>query len=128
MNKEEILAMEAGLELDMLVGQYVIGFEDYLKESGKRPVVRDGRYGKNYFDLPNYSTDISAAWEVVEKLRETHCYKIYDYGRNMHKNDPHHVTFSPSEKGWEHSNEARASTAPEAICKAALLAVMEETT
>lgn len=47
MNKEEILAMEAGLELDMLVGQYVIGFEDYLKESGKRPVVRDGRYGKN---------------------------------------------------------------------------------
>ena len=52
MTEEEILAMEAGRELDALVVQKVIG---------STPVT--------IFRPPPYSTDIAAAWHVKELLK-----------------------------------------------------------
>jgi hypothetical protein len=72
------------------------------------------------------STDISAAWEVVEKLRPTHVYEMADFGRNMHTDKPHYAFFHSVKHGrMANDYQPRAHTLPEAICKAALLAVME---
>lgn len=73
-------------------------------------------------DLPPYSTDISDAWLVVEKLRKTHCcIKVYSdheyiYECTMIKdpNDPHE---------GRQGIYRQATTAPLAICLAALKAV-----
>lgn len=71
------------------------------------------RYG--YMEsIPDYTTDISAAWEVVEKMQE-HSVYVTD------------VAYFPADKKqWTFQfgiNRAYASTMPEAICKAALKAV-----
>ena len=61
MTREEILAMEAGEELDKLVAELVMGQE-------KQRV----RLDSNEVDmlLPGlYSTDISAAWQVALKAK-----------------------------------------------------------
>jgi hypothetical protein len=69
-----------------------------------------------------YSSDIAAAWEVVERLRQQHCCtKIYsDHDLSYEcvlirdRNDPH----KPSDGIW-----GLAATAPLAICLAALASV-----
>ena len=94
--------MKAGRALDKLVAVEVMdhGFESYI---------------------PHYSTDISAAWEVVEKLME----KKFSDGRpeqqlclNGHG--------APKWQAWFHPNTETLSfgdTAPHAICLSALKAV-----
>jgi hypothetical protein len=151
-NKEEILAMKPGREMDALAGKtfdlsprirwfamneeetasYMSFESQLLAESWHNEMVSkypNGRYVDAGGHLVQreiyrrYSEDISAAWEVVEKLRE-----IWE-----------EVSVVSDSKGWEtflyHSGDdkypddvwvnAQAKTAPEAICKAALLAVME---
>lgn len=51
---EQIDAVVAGRETDVLINRTVFGKHD-----------------DHYPSMPNYSTDISDAWKVVEKLRET---------------------------------------------------------
>ena len=71
------------------------------------------------FTTRSYSTDISAAWEVVEKCENFNCYVDL-------------IALS-NKRGWKCavydvnkiSGNAIAETAPLAICRAALLAVME---
>lgn len=66
------------------------------------------------------STDISAAWEVVEKVGEQHFF-LRHYERHIY------VDKSLWTEGWYCSLKphvfAEAPTAPEAICKVALKAV-----
>jgi hypothetical protein len=60
--------MEAGRELDALVAVRVMGFDaahPTLAKMGK--AIRPYPLG-NGVDVPHYSTDIAAAWQVVEKL------------------------------------------------------------
>ena len=66
--------------------------------------------GGFYKEVPNYSTDISAAWEVVEKLTSTLGYKI-----SLETYDGKVWTVKPC--------GVSDTTAPMAICKAALKAV-----
>lgn len=79
-------------EIDALVAEHVMG----LKEV------------RGYTSIPCYSTDISAAWDVVEKLG---CYVEYwpGYGASMKSSGRD----SPDFLG-------KAKTAPLAICLAAL--------
>ncbi|MBA7635928.1 hypothetical protein ES703_43538 [subsurface metagenome] len=135
MTKEEILAMEPGTELDILVAEKVMNhpMPDFISEDALdlylagTPIHCDSwtcvcRYDEG--DIPQwvpatYSTDISAAWQALKKLREEYwcieikiadgCWVIMELLRTP----PIRV-------------EVNAGTPferlPEAICKAALIA------
>jgi len=106
MTRDEILAMEPGRELDALVAEKVMGWTHYREEWGG--VVPDS--------ISHYSTDISAAWEVVEKMGPfTQLTADIYNGITVW-----HCSFSVVDS-------VDAVTAPEAICKAALLAALEVT-
>lgn len=133
MTKEEIMTIEAGEELDRLVATEVMGEpipeftpEDALdlQLAGSPVKSPQGnwrclcKYDEG--DIPTwrpvpYSTDISAAWLVAEKM-------ITEYGDFI-------IDYDKSYNGgrWSAGVDklrvaAMAKTAPEAICKAALLA------
>ena len=115
MARDEILKMEAGRELDALVAEKIFGFVDLgpLQFAGLRyqkpttdGVVVLGR-------LPYYSTDIAAAWQVVEKYRCGFKLEFVDLYRRWY------CEFTIN----ENLQSALAETSPHAICRAALLAV-----
>lgn len=97
MTREEILAMKPGEDLDALI-------ELHLFDKTR----------SMYFKPTKYSTSISAAWEVVEKIKqEMQDVTIHD--------DPYQgatATISLMSVG-------KAPTVPHAICIASLLAVMD---
>jgi len=109
MNEEEVLAMEAGIELDIAVHQKVVC-----------------RKASNLLHpLPKYSGNVLATWQVLRKLREEYwcieikiadgCRVIMELLRCL----PIRVEVNagtPFEK------------LPEAICKAALLTRLVDTT
>jgi len=101
MTRDDILNMPAGREMNRLVMEWVTEL-----------TVDDNFY------IPAYSTDIAAAWEVVAKMGNV--------------NELHDVELRTSIRGWICSIfnsfdnfEVNAETAPLAICRAALLAVMD---
>jgi hypothetical protein len=88
--RNEIQNMPAGREMDVAIGYHVMDL-----------VAPPELY-------PDYSTDISEAWKVVEKLHD------FDINRR-------HVFWLCSFKGKE---PMQGDTAPLAICRAALLTVI----
>lgn len=131
MTKEEILAMEAGPELNALVAVYVEGWMQLDKHPGPNvpQAMLSPHTGKtvepyngpwyyppgfslqgNGVEPPNYSTDIAAAFWAAEKMAD--CLHLRQYG----------------EQGiWEASFcgypgiKGHGESAPLAICRAALL-------
>lgn len=112
----DVGALEAGRETDALVAERVFG-KPWPSVSVARWWTEDGRYcgpGGEWSErindrLPAYSTDIAAAFEVVEKIRETCC----DF------------TLERAGAAWYadfRMGVASADTAPLAICRAALAA------
>jgi len=102
--------MEPGRKLDWEVRYYVFGIKtDAFDGNGEL-------WTHEMKPAPHYSTDISAAWEVVEKMNgERLKVEIIVAGS---------MTFCTiSDSSYAIAN-AEAITASEAICKAALLAVM----
>jgi hypothetical protein len=95
MTREEILNMPAGREMDALIAEKVID-PDWVKL-------------KNL--CPHYSTDIAAAWELVEKMKYFTLYRGDGYWE--------------CEYSGQYLESIDAETAPLAICRAALLAVIE---
>lgn len=70
--------------------------------------------------LKNYTTDISAAWEVVEKMRE----RGHDFDAGAwNKMKPVWSARFPKEDVNNSHYDSLGDTAPEAICKAALRTV-----
>lgn len=130
MTKAEILALQPGREFDALVAEKVMGLKREVRLRGEANTVTaykslvDGlhtrdevlRYGS---PLP-YSTDIAAAWQVVEAMRP-------EYGFWIDGDDGYIVEFQHGMPGMTDYRHGRAfaPTAPEAICKAALLAKLE---
>ena len=98
MTRDDVLAMEPGRELDALVAKKVMGWFEVWKPFSP-------------------STDISAAWEVVEKLQGTYWVRM----NSMMKD--HSCGVGKPDMRWEYYGNSM----PEAICKAALLAVLEAT-
>jgi hypothetical protein len=96
MTKDEILNMPAGTKMDDLIAELVM--HDPMGQVWSR----------------HYSTDISAAWEVVEKMQG-------DFWKLEFIGGSYRARFINSKlHQWE-------LTAPLAICRAALLTVLEET-
>jgi len=116
MISDEITAMKSGKELNIKVAEIVMQCR-FLKDEifGDMEIYPNSVYGP----LQPYSEDISAAWQVMKKLQ----------GYNPR------IEFNIYSRKWEaaFSNKAAnfsfplasADTAPEAICKAAILAVLE---
>jgi hypothetical protein len=122
--KEKILEMTAGRELDALVGLKLGLVKPNVAEAYRTiSATLDGnteKYGMHNL-LPNYSTDISAAWEVLEKLVDQGLtVGASKYGENNLYYC--HVL----RRGIGVCDTQMMKSAPEAICKAALLVVMDQ--
>lgn len=102
MKREEIAKMPAGREMDALVMEWVTKF-----------TVNDNFY------IPHYSTDISAAWQVVDKMKERGLGFAIHCGENWRP-------IALFDKEESENDWIGAETAPLAICRAALLAVCNE--
>lgn len=108
MTRDEVLAMVPGRELDALIEHEVIGT--------RRPA-------KGWTINPkHYSTDISAAWEVVDMLKATHWIDV-SVGLTLEHLSPYMCQIG--KHGAPGLIYAYGETSSEAICKAALLAVMD---
>jgi hypothetical protein len=70
--------------------------------------------------FPRYSTDIAAAWEVVEKLTADHEFRFQAdyYGPFVQ-----FIRYAEDKNGDHPDYSSSADTAPHAICLAALKAV-----
>jgi len=118
--------LPAGRELDVLVAKKVMGWtkpkggrRDPL--TGKRPVWRELPF--EYVDTPHFSTDIAAAWEVVEKFAgQVTIQGPISVGFNEGESYPKCWTVGFTKNAWNNIR-CEAETAPLAICRAALRAV-----
>ncbi|MFD2703838.1 hypothetical protein ACFSVM_25745 [Paenibacillus shunpengii] len=111
---EDILNLSPGRDLDAQIALRVMGFKE---------ITIVGTY---YFtdpidtQLKSYSTDIKAAWEVVEKLRKQKIYLDIRVWPNEYQVLPH----------YDENNKLKPElvvklrSLPEAICKAAFLSVI----
>ena len=142
MTQDEIIKMEGGVEMDKLVAVYVFGVQLQLGgyefghslPGGPFKAVGLGADGMYFRYIPAYSTDISAAWQVVKKIcidPPNDCWTGPTMQINYHIEDSKecHVVFEYLDSldwyvGKHDWVEARADTIPLAICRAALLATV----
>lgn len=114
MKDTEIEMLEAGPALDALVAEKVMG----LELTNYNPIgIRKGGW---VLPIPNYSNDIAAAWEVVQKL-DLLCGAVM-LRRNLDSTVTNYVgTWEVLEIEHELQHVvAVGTTAPLAICRAAL--------
>lgn len=125
--RDKIMAMKAGKLIDSLIAEDVMGWHLGDSWGGADWHTRDHEFAESVFRF-RPSTEITAAWIVVEKLKSIE--------KRTSRNRPISVIevggYSSSEFIWQCRlkdliNEIRveAPTAPEAICKAALLCCLE---
>lgn len=141
LTREQILAMEPGAELDALVAERVFGEEvvwnpdrtDAQIAMGARCDDDGVPFDFDFEQMPPYSTDISAAWKVVEKIegiedanwvcgdnmspdgkRDGYAFRIYF---------PSGVTDEIGNMEFDEVDGVGGSV-PEAICKVALIATL----
>lgn len=131
MTNDEIDKMEAGSDTDKLIASEIFQLQP-VNWNGITAADL-GLYEPGYFYMPgggiakvdNYSTNMSAAWEVVEKIKEARAY----IGENFT------VTYNYYTESWLAGYEAygtlwtyaAAQTAALAICKLALKLKYEAT-
>lgn len=135
MTSDEILNEPAGPRMDAWVTEYVMGVKPRdVRVCGSDEIVTvynanksfiDGGWGKldllRYGTPPNYSTDIAAAWEVVERMKKAGCttklsvYRGHGYWCEFSNQPP--LVCAGSEDD---------DSMPLAICRAALLTTLEE--
>ena len=151
MTKKEILAMESGRKLDALVEEKLFNHQSewrycnwlpegyYEVQSYGEERIRGGlldedelhpcyREGEKWIVTPFYSTDMTDAWKVVEKLCN---WNVHDNMLILQGQTPHLEQEGEEDKvGWWEAEingdwgkvVAEGKTASEAICRAALLA------
>ena len=123
MTEEEILSLNPGQELDVLVARHVMGHPSSRLVPGHvwgalRDLTPEEDAGYRrcgivhaYLGVAEYSTGISAAWSVLERIRTAHPLASID-------------SCGSEWLAWFSDlgeDSPRCATAPEAICKAALL-------
>lgn len=120
MTKEEILAMEAGQELDKLIAENIFSFEvAILGEFQGKPIyhyLADIAYGEVWDHLPKYSTDRLAAQQMEDKVIGLGLQGIY--GKNL-------ILLTDDQGDANMKAFALAHASSEIRCKAALLAKLE---
>lgn len=120
-----------GRELDALIAEKVMGWENVHKHGSRLVGIPPTQPGIPVClaggEIPPYSTDIAAAWEVVEKLQKDNPFwKTSNYEGWMNFNlGP---TTGNDGFGWyanfgDSNTIAYGKTAPHAICLAALKAL-----
>ena len=119
MSDEQQVSRAAGRELDALIAEKVMGWSDlawndsFTRVHGREPGKLRGTDGRRV--VPLYSTEISAAWEVLERAGPS------GWGRGVeHVVTEGHTVFWQAYIGVAFG---RGDTAPHAICLAALEAV-----
>ena len=109
--------IEAGRELDAMVAEQIM----QLKLVGEKDYdicYEIKRCGQNWYpSVPHYSTQISAAWEVVEKLLD---WEFKLFGGERHA-DGWYAMFIGNYGNWH--SDINSVTPAHAICLAALAAV-----
>ena len=114
--KEQVLAEPAGRQMDACVAEIIFSYEDMGFEISPRYQKPTDHGVEVLYDLPHYSTEIAAAWEVVEKMREKYGFLLTDetpWIAELIDCDFLRIT-------------GEAETAPLAICRASLLSVLQE--
>lgn len=129
MTNEEINAMEAGRKMDVLIAETIMGFQavydgPWTDTSGDVFVHKRMFLGGQEEHVPEYSTRIWHAWDIVEWLRELGY--SFDAGswENVDDGNNWQVAFEKADALFPES--AEAPTMPLAICRAALKAVTAE--
>ena len=103
--------MKAGRELDAKIAEKVFPDKEWLSTN-----ILDF----NFWEVPAYSTDIKAAWLVVEKMNLLVAYQLCQSHNASKWLITHvHKDFDDTEECWL-ENYVCADTAPEAICLTAL--------
>ena len=122
MTRDEILNMPAGREMDDLIARKVFGWQKL-----EFPAVPSyQKPGKNkitlaLYELPRYSTDIAAAWEVVEEMQRRNFWALINLYSSYCR-----VIFTLASAFLEPFEvRAEPNEIPLSICRAALLAVMK---
>jgi hypothetical protein len=129
----KVSEMPAGQALDILVAERVMGYKD----DGSWPHQVTDEDGGTGDRLPEYSTSIAAAWEVVEKMATRGIWMAVSDMRHGRYTIEHAAPWSGWWATWmrtdrstdltevegDHDWAATGDTAPLALCRAALLAV-----
>ena len=126
-NVKEIIQLNAGREMDILVSEQVMGWQietDESKLKGLKGLLsRDGEHrwwrtpeGAWYCDPPSYSSDMTAAWQVVEVMKNKGQVLFLSQSSGESK-----VAFDEARTASPNYITERSTT--EGICKAALIAV-----
>jgi len=133
LTQDKILNMKAGKEIDTLVAEKIMDLVPcenwYLQEitmigpiyiRNQHKCKHDGKcYPKEY--VPECSTNISSAWRVVDKLWGKFNFAINRM--DMYDGDYIASVMAFNRNEWK---SAHANTAPLAICRAALLTLLEK--
>ena len=115
MNKDEILAMKPDRELDALVSKMVFNIKTEYCHWFEGSTRHYDYMNDNHEIIPHYSTDISAAWEVFEWLIAKHSDATLTF--------PWCIAANFDGGDWcRWKVRAEGESAPEVICKAALIA------
>lgn len=132
MTKEEILALKAGGELSQKVAEEIMGECYHQHWDGDRDSITCLKCGESRFYHQRsqaYSIDISAAWQVVEKMAQLgHAMSLLLLSYEPYLEPYWYCDFRlkgehrPPEYEWVDHQK----TAPEAIGKAALLAKVKQ--
>ena len=121
MTRDEILAAPAGREIDEMVIRDVMKWK-FIHSDDFAHVYDDGKYGARISFSP--SSDISAAWEVVDKFKqEGKWMSVSTFISSLE--DKWACEFMNDGAKDEFLDCVEADTAPLAICRAALLTVLK---
>jgi hypothetical protein len=132
--------MKPGKELDALVAEKVMGLVlGFMSEEDIEPSVVVDQATMSFDVIPHYSTDIAAAWEILEKFQKegkgflvvSHMEyvkgaKSEQWGWSVMNRDNGYYGYALD--GWDEDDtfEVFGETAPHAICLAALRALGAE--
>jgi hypothetical protein len=134
MNREDILNMPSGREIDTLVAEKVMGWHIFDDNGYKSWRDKDGHYGAGinqsdndfYEDEEDFnilhwhpSESIMWAWQVIEKMREDG-FRVSILMPMTKSALNIHVLFKGDEEGdYRNSDMVFAETVPLAVCRAA---------
>lgn len=121
MTRERIEQMPAGREIDMRIAEMLHGsYHDWQSCEWCLSEERGYAKGETASNVhgQRYSTDIAAAWQVIEKMRNEGWF--FDIGDEVETPEIY-VRFHRQDG----ASLVIADTAPLAICRAALIATME---
>lgn len=115
--------LKAGVEIDTLIAERVMG---WMYKDFKTPYVVMGQPETMSTDyVPPFSTDITAAWMIVDRLHEMGwSVFVACYCDNEHVSSPFEARcWKRNDPQFPETISIGADTAPLAICTAALKAV-----